>query len=140
MVLIESSEARMSLLSIAPKPVAAGSMQLSCFSLSGRRIILRDRLLSERPFRARAFPFLKSLLQPVISDGAVYDDMGDVNPLGPVLAGHALRDHAQAGLGDRKVRKPSLPRNLPEAPVKISVPRPSESSRRSASRPTRKME
>ena len=41
-------------------------------------------------------------------------------------------------LAAAKCAKPGLPRKLAEAPVKITVPRPSGTSRRAASRPTRK--
>src|SRR5216683_2770031 len=41
-------------------------------------------------------------------------------------------------LAAEKCANPGLPRMLAEAPVKMTVPRPSGASRRAASRPTRK--
>lgn len=46
--------------------------------------------------------------QAIAIDPAVDHDMRDMDAEGPKLARHALRDHAQAGLGGGKMRKPRL--------------------------------
>src|SRR5216683_6478917 len=49
--------------------------------------------------------------QAIAINAAIHHDMRDMDAEGPVLARHALRDHAQAGLGGREMREPRLAAN-----------------------------
>src|SRR5712691_6731659 len=46
--------------------------------------------------------------QPLAGNAAVDDDMGDMKALRPIVARHALRDHAQAGLRGGEMREAGL--------------------------------
>src|SRR6266849_2521665 len=46
--------------------------------------------------------------QAIAIDAAIHHDMRDMDAEWPVFARHALRNHAQAGLGGREMREPRL--------------------------------
>src|SRR5689334_5532342 len=72
-------------------------------------IRLRDRVDAEQAVLAAFGQQLRpAAQQPLAKDAAVDDDVGDMQALRAELAGHALGDHPEAGLGRGEVREARL--------------------------------
>src|SRR5215471_397141 len=101
-------------------------------------VSLGDGVNVEEPILAALLDRFRSpAAQTLTVDSPIDDDMRDVDAVRAILSRHALRDHSQPGFRRGELRKARLAAKAGGAPVKITVPRPSGTSRRAASRPTR---